>query len=140
MNVSVKGIFIVVVVTFLASCCNKNNIKPDYPQYSYTSNIVNPPDYFQVNYNVSFAGNKQATITFDTNSVWAIKKLGDTRVLFSVNNGIDNLTIVSLDTLGLTGGKAYKFTANNNSSLDLTTYIVEFTKVNTNYSTFEPKF
>lgn len=143
MNVSVKGFSIavlVVAVSLLVGCFNKNNIKPDYPQYSYNSTIVNPPDYFQVNYNIRTAGNKQATITFDTNSVWAIKKLGDTRVLYSVNNGTDNITIVSLDTLGLTGGQEYKFTANNNASLDLSNYIVEFTKVDNDYSSFEPKF
>jgi len=140
MNVSIKGFLVIIVVAFFASCCNKNSIKPDYPQYSYTTSIVNPPDYFQVNYNVSFVGSKTATITFDTNSVWAIKKLGDTRVLYSVNNGADNLLIVSADTLGLTGGKAYQFTANNSASLDLTTYIVEFRKLSTNYTSFEPKF
>lgn len=140
MNVGIKGFLAILVVAFLASCCNKNNIKPDYPQYSYTTSIVNPPDYFQVTYNVSFVGSKTATITFDTNSVWAIKKLGDTRVLYSVNNGADNILIVSSDTLGLTGGKAYQFSANNSASLDLTTYIVEFKKLSTDYTLFEPKF
>lgn len=140
MKLSIKGFLIISVIALLASCCNKNSVKPDYPQYSYTSNIVNPPDYFRVNYNVSFAGNKTASITFDTNSVWAIKKLGDIRILFSASNGTDKLTIVSVDTLGLTGGKAYEFTANNNASLDLTSYIVEFTRIDTDYAAFEPKF
>lgn len=140
MKTGFKGFLIVTAIALLASCCNKNSVKPDYPQYSYNSSIVNPPDYFRVVYNVSFAGIKTANITFDSNSVWGIKKLGDIRVLFTVHNGSENLSIISADTLGLSGGKAYEFSANNNSSLDLSSYIVEFYRIDTDYSSFEPKF
>jgi len=135
-----KSVLILSMVAVLFSCCKTNGTKPDYDIYSYTTNIVNPPDYFHVNYVVSFVGNKTANITFEANSVWAIKKLGDVRVLYTISNGTDNMNIESTDTIAFEGNKTYQFTANNFSSLDISNYLVEFSKVDTDYESFEPKF
>ena len=129
------------LIIFIGSCCNKGGgAEPSYPIYSYTTEIVNPPSRFQINYIVSTPGDKTAEITFENNSVWIVEKLGDTRVLYTVNNGSDKMSIVRIDTIGFQGGKVYKFTANNSTTLDITNFLTEHNMLDLDYDTFEPKF
>ncbi len=141
---SIKSAFstllIISILVLTNSCCTKNNIQPDFPVYSYATTITNPPSHFQVNYIVSSPGDRTANITFDTSSVWAVSKLGDKRVLYSINNGSDNLTISISDTIAFEGGKQYLFTANNFSSISISNFLVNFNKQADDYSSFPKKF
>jgi hypothetical protein len=141
---TIKSVFTTLLIAgglyFINGCCSKNSVQPDFPVYSYATTIVNPPSHFQVNYIVSSPGDRTANITFDTNSVWAVAKLGDKRVLYSINNGIDNLTISISDTIAFEGGKQYLFTANNFSSISISNFLVNFNKQADDYSSFPKKF
>jgi len=129
------------LIIFVGSCCSKGGgVDPDYPIYSYTTEIINPPARFQVSYIVTVPGDRIANITFETNSVWIVEKLGDTRVLYSVDNGSDKRQIVRIDTIGFEGGKAYKFIANNYTSLDITNFLTEHNMSGLDYDTFPDKF
>ncbi len=129
------------IIVFAGSCCKKGGgTEPDFPVYSYTTTIVNPPSHFQVNYIVSIAGPKTADITFKENTVWKVSKLGDVRVLYSINNGSDILTISSFDVIGFEGGKQYQFSANNSNNLDITNFLVDIVETGDDYETFEKKF
>ena len=121
---SIKFSFLILLIVFLTSCCKTTGTIPSFPIYSYTSTIENPPSRFQVNYIVSTPGDKTAGITFETNSVWIVEKLGDSRVLFSISNGSDKMSIIRKDTIAFEGGKQYGFTANNSTTLDITNFLI----------------
>lgn len=140
LSVFVKVAILFPSIILFHACCKPGGVEPSFPIYSYTTDIVNPPDYFQVNYIVSAPGAKTANITFDTNSVWIVEKLGDTKILYSINNGVDNKTIVIRDTIGFQANKLYKFTANNTTSLDITNFLVKFAKTSDNYDSYPNKF
>lgn len=131
----------IILIVFVGSCCKKGvEIEPEYPIYAYNVDIINPPSKFQVNYIVSAPGDKTANITFETNSVWVVEKLGDSRVLYTINNGSDKKSIIRVDTVGFEGGKLYKFTANNSTNLDITNFLTEHNLTNLDYDTFGNNF
>jgi hypothetical protein len=122
--------------------CNKKPTEPEIPLFSYLDPILNPPDTFQVAYNLSTYGDKIANIYFANDAVWLIEKLGAGKAtLKAVNvNAGTTFVIDSKDTLALKGGIQYAFIANNNNYTDIGNYFVQFTKLPLNYDTFEPKF
>jgi hypothetical protein len=128
------------LIVLIGSCCKTAGTTPNFPIYSYTTTIVNPPSRFQVNYIISSPGDKTADITFAENSVWIVEKLGDSRVLFSINNGSDKMSIIRKDTIAFQGGKQYEFSANNSNLMEITNFLTEFNKLDLDYDSFEPKF
>ncbi len=134
---AVLGIFIL-----SGADCNKHPTGPQIPLFSYLNPIVNPPDTFQIAYNLSTYGDKIAHVTFADSAVWLIEKLGDGRATFKAGNTDEGTTRVinSKDTLGLKAGVHYVFIANNNNYTDIGNYFVQFTRLPLNYDTFEPKF
>ena len=134
------GIVILFAIAVLNTKCNTNNPEPSVTTYNYVDPVVNPPDIFQIVYNISTHGDKIAFVTFENDAVWVIEKLGDSRINFWGNNDTINIEIVISDTLGLKAGHTYYFVANNNNYLEYTNLFVEFIKLETDYNTFEPKF
>lgn len=134
------SIIILSALTILNFNCKKPDPGPGYPVYDYINPIVDPPDVFQILYNISFPGDRFAVITFDSNAVWYIQKLGDNRPMFWANNDTASLTIANADTLGLEGGVTYVFAANNNNYEELSNFFVKFNKLEIDYDGFEPKF
>ncbi len=132
--------FAVMVLMFSFAECNKSNSTSDIPVYSYLTPVVNPPDVFQLVFNISTYGNKEATIKFDTSAVWLVEKLGDGRINFWVTNDSTTRNIFIADTLGFKGGYTYTFTANNNNYEEFNNFFTQFTKLAIDYDTFEPKF
>lgn len=131
---------LVVVFVFSSSQCHKTKPPASIRQYSYTKPILNPPDTFQVIFSINTLGDKFAHVTFKEDAVWLIENLGDGRSNFRIENGTDTHTIVKSDTLGLKGGFEYTLVANNNNYTDLNNLFTQFTKLNRDYTTFEPKF
>ena len=134
----------VLALTFIllltASQCNKTNPPPSIQQFSYTKPIVNPPDTFQVIFNISTLGDKYAKITFLNDGVWLIEKLGDSRINFRIENGTDVYAITRADTLGLKGGFEYSLVANNNNYMEFNNFFTQFTRLSLDYNTFQNKF
>jgi len=120
--------------------CKPESANPQFPAYSSNEIIVNPPDVFQVVYDISYNGNRVANITFETDAVWRIEKLGDVRMYFWASNDSLNHVIEKIDTLGLVGGKNYTFSANNNNIVEFNTLFTQFDKLEIDYEGFEPKF
>lgn len=122
--------------------CNKTPNGPSVVQYSYLTPVVNPPDTFQVVYNLSTYGNKSAYITFQDSAVWQIKVLSDVRALLWVVDPKDSSLngIKAIDTIGFQGGQSYTFIANNNNIDGMSSYFVQFTKLSINYSSFSRKY
>ncbi len=142
MNSFVKTLLFLIASLFVfsGSQCNKNPETPAIPQFSYTEPVVNPPDTFQLIFNISTLGDKYAYVTFKEDAVWLIEKLGDGRINFRIENDTDSRIINKADTLGLKGGFKYSFVANNNNYLEFTNLFTQFTKLNIDYKGFEPKF
>ncbi len=129
----------VLVLSFSTGCYDGGE-DPDFPVYSYLTPVENPPDVFQVVYNISYVGDKPAYVTFEDDAVWLIEKLGDARINYWVMNDSTTHDIYSADTLGLKAGFTYIFIANNNNYSDFTNLFTMFTKLDYDYDTFEPKF
>ncbi len=128
------------IVMLSSSDCNKHPAGPQIPIYSYLEPILNPPDTFQVAYNISTYGDKIANVIFKDDAVWLVEKLGAGKVLLKALSDTSTLYIASKDTLAMKGGNRYSFIVNNNNYTDFTNYFVQFTKLPLNYSSFEPKF
>ncbi len=145
-NTTMRRTFIYSSVLFLAFILLQNNgckpepAKPQYPAYSSNDNIVNPPDIFQVIYDISYNGNRIANITFENDAVWRIEKLGDVRIYFWANNDSISHVIEKIDTLALVGGKNYIFGANNNNYNEFNSLFTQFDRLEIDYEGFEPKF
>lgn len=135
-------IFLAVTSVLFTWQCNPKPVDPSITRYSYLDPIVDPPDTFQVLYNVSTFGDKPANITFQDSAVWKISLMGDGRVLFGVIDPNDSSwnSISANDTIGFQGNVSYTFVATNNNVDDLSTYYVQFTKLPINYSGFPRKF
>ena len=127
-------------ILFSLGSCNKSNSVSDIPVYSYLTPPVPPPPVFQVVYNLSTYGDKEALITFDSSAVWLIEKLGDGRINYFVKNDSASRNIYSKDTLGLKAGYAYRFVANNNNYDEFKNFFTQFTRLPINYATFPQKF
>lgn len=134
------SIILLSALAVLNADCTPNNPDPKYPTYSFVDPIVNPPDTFQIIFNISTDGDKLAHVTFEKDAVWLIEKLGDSRINYSVNNDTASLTIVASDTLGLKAGYTYIFVANNNNYNEFNNFFTQFNKTAFDYNTFEPKF
>jgi len=130
-----------ILLTVLFSACKPNDpVDPKFPTYDYTIPVVNPPDEFEILFNVSLNGNQIASVTFQEDAVWKIEKLGDSRISFAIANDTSNYIIASIDTIGLQGGYTYKFVANNNNYPDFYNFFTHYTKLGIEYDSFEPKF
>ncbi len=134
----------IIILSILAfsyvGCAPSDPPPPQYPTYNFTEPIVNPPDTFQVLYNISTVGDKFAYVTFEKDAVWFIEKLGDPRINYWIINDTGNYGILVSDTLGLKAGYTYVFGANNNNYLEFTNFFTQFNKTAFDYTTFEPKF
>ncbi len=138
--IRIAPFLILLSLCLTASQCNKTPPSVQIIRYSYLNPIVNPPDSFQIIFNISTLGDKYAYVTFNKNAVWLIEKLGDGRINFRIENDSDSRIITNTDTLGLKAGFKYSFVANNNNYLEFTNFFVQLTKLNINYNSFEPKF
>lgn len=135
------GLAIISILFIHVVGCNSNNSDPPYPVYSYADTIINPPDVFQVVYNINTIGDRAAYITFKDDAVWSIEKLGDSRIHYWAYNDTLIHVIEYVDTLGLKGGYTYVFAANNINNLpDLVNLFTQFNKLELDYNSFEPKY
>jgi len=132
-------VFVSVILVFVG-CKPKDPVEPKFPTFSYIDPIINPPDEFEILYNMSLNGNQSATVTFAEDAVWVISKLGESRVSFAISNDTSNFIIGSADTVGLKKGYQYIFTANNNNYPDLYNFFTHFSRLAIDYNGFEPKF
>ncbi|MDP3463611.1 MAG: hypothetical protein Q8S18_12535 [Bacteroidales bacterium] len=138
--------FILLVVTgvlFFFSACHKYETgTPDVPIFSFINPIVNPPDSFLIQFNISSSGEKIAYINFDTTGVWQIDKLGDGRVTTSLINVKSEVHFLDFrDTVGLSQNEEYRIVVNNNSSqIELNNFFLYFIKLDVDYASYEPKF
>ena len=132
--------FVSVVIFQSVGCKPSTPSGPQIPVYFYSDSIVNPPDIFQIMFNISTYGDRFAIVTFENDAVWYIRKLGDNRVYFSAINDSTSFIIEEADTLGLKRGYTYYFKANNNNNPEFNNFFAEFTKLETDYNGFEPKF
>lgn len=146
-NMVMKNLFLYISIIVLSALailninCEKPDPGPGYPVYYYMDSIVNPPDIFQVMYNISYPGDRFAQITFEENAVWLVQKLGgDGRIMFWANIGTTQLIIDNSDTLGLKAGVNYIFAANNNNYEGFNNFFAQFNKLAIDYDGFEPKF
>jgi len=128
------------IVMLSSADCNKHPAGPQIPVYSYLEPVVNPPDTFQIAYNISTYGDKIAKVIFKSDAVWLVEKLGAGKVILKAVNDTITLNIESKDTLAMRGSKQYLFIVNNNNYTDFTNYLVQFTKLPLSYNSFEPKF
>jgi hypothetical protein len=138
----ITGILLMFVAIILesSSCKTKSSPSP-WPVYSYTDSIVNPPDTFQVVYNISQPGDRITPIVFGEDAVWLVEKLGDSRIYFYGFNGNDAIIVEISDTIAMKGGYVYTFIANNVQGLpDFNNFFTQFNKLNIDYTTYEPKF
>ena len=121
-------------------CAPDDPPPPEFPTYNYFEPITNPPDVFEILYNLTYMGDQLAYVTFNTDAVWSISKLGDVRIYLGVNNDTSSFIIESIDTLALKGGYRYTIIANNNNYTEFYNFFVHFSKLDINYNDFEPKF
>jgi hypothetical protein len=141
-NVKLLLLSLFTILIFSGADCHKKPVGPEIPLYSYLNRIVNPPDTFQIAYNLSTYGDKTAHVVFKENAVWLVEKQGAGKVIFKAiddNSGVI-IVIDDKDTLAMQGGIPYSFIANNNNFTDITNYFVQFTKLPLSYDNFQPKF
>ncbi|MBN2638188.1 MAG: hypothetical protein JXR65_03755 [Bacteroidales bacterium] len=138
----ILGLVLAGLISLLAWQCNTTPINPAVKQYSYLDPVVNPPDTFQLIYNLSTYGDKMAYVTFQDSAVWQIKVLSDGRALFGIIDPKDSTwkAISAVDTLGFQGSTQYTFVANNNNIDNLGSYFVEFTKLPITYNDYSKKY
>lgn len=134
------GLLFLGIVLMASLGCKTSSPGPQFPGYSSNDKIVNPPDVFQVIYDISYNGNRLANITFAEDAVWRIEKLGDVRIYFWAQNDTGAIVIVESDTLGLKAGYNYVFGANNNNNIEFNSLFTQFNKLEIDYDMFEPKF
>jgi len=133
-------LFVGIILVLSFGECNKSNSESDIPVFSYLTPVIDPPATFQLVFNISTYGNKEASIKFDTRAGWLVEKLGDGRINFWVTNDSTTRNIFIADTLGFKGGYTYTFTANNNNYEEFNNFFTQFNKLAIEYDTFEPKF
>jgi len=123
--------------------CNKAPASPDITSFSYIKPIINPPDTFQVAYDLNFSGNLIAHITFQDSAVWRIQVLTQSPITYGfVNPTNDSMVyITSPDTVGLRGNVQYSFIANNvNNDQYKNLYFVQFTKLPLDYHSYPNRY
>jgi hypothetical protein len=134
------SLLVLSIVVLQSNGCKTDNPDPAFPIYSYNDSIINPPDTFQVVFNISYIGDRNAYITFGEDAVWLVEKLGDSRIYFWADNGVSSIIIEIADTLAMKAGHRYLFVANNNNNPDFNNFFTQFNKLNIDYDSFEPKF
>lgn len=129
-------------IALLLMACEEDNPAIDAPVYLYNETIINPPDSFKILYNLRSTINYEANIRFEEDAVWKIEKLSSFTARFWVNrpDSTGTFLIVNANNLGLEGGINYYFYANNNNSEEDRKLYILFTKLDENYTSFEPKF
>ena len=123
--------------------CNKAPASPGITSFSYIKPIINPPDTFQVAYDLNFSGNLIAHITFQDSAVWRIQVLTQSPITYGfVNPTNDSMVyITSPDTVGLRGNVQYSFIANNvNNDQYKNLYFVQFTKLPLDYHSYPNRY
>ena len=137
-----KLFLIPIIGIFMLSlaACNKYPVNPGIKVFSYLKPVINPPDTFQIVYNISTYGDKIAKVLFKENAVWLVEKLGSDQVMLKALSDSSTLFINNKDTLAMKGSKQYFFIVNNNNYTNFTNYFVQFTKLPLSYNNFEPKF
>jgi hypothetical protein len=128
----------ILCIVFIISC-KTSGTEPDIPVYSYTEPIVNPPDVFNIVFNIAQYGDRIVEVTFEQDAVWKIEKLGDGKVNLYVASASNQISILSKDTIGLQSDSVYYVVVNNNNYTGFNNYFVGFTKVDLDYANFEPK-
>ncbi len=123
---------------FTASQCNKPPLNK-VPTFSYLQPIVNPPDTFQIAFNLSSYGDKFAHVTFADSAVWLIERMGDGRAIVRIKHNSGALPILGSDTLGLQANEDYMFVANNNN-YNIGNFFIQLTKLPIDYHAFNQKF
>jgi hypothetical protein len=140
------GFFVAVVLSFFLlteTQCNKTPASPGITSYSYIKPIVNPPDTFQVAYDLNFSGNLIAHITFQDSAVWRIQVLTQSPITYGfIDPAKDSMVYIkSTDTVGFRGNFQYSFIANNvNNDQYKDLYFVKFTKLPIDYHTFPKRY
>ncbi len=127
-------------VVLSAADCNKQPTGPQIRVYSFLEPVINPPDTFQIAYNISSYGDKIAKVFFKNDAVWLVEKRGAGKVTLKAVSDTSTLFIENKDTLAMKGSKKYLFIVNNNNYTDFTNYLVQFTKLSLSYNNFKPKF
>lgn len=141
MKTTISPFLLLIVLAIFTTGCKKNNgEEDDRPVYSYAEAIVNPPDEFLVVFNTAMVGDRFATVSFASDGVWEIEKLGDGRISLFMSNDSANLPVLNADTLGLKTNKNYKIIVSNIYTSEFNNFFVGFTKLDIDYETFEPKF
>jgi hypothetical protein len=141
------GLLLVVIlgaIIFTVAGCKPASVKPNIITFSYVNPILNPPDTFQVAYDLNLLGNRAARITFQDSAVWKIEVMTQSLATFGFINPADN-TIIYLDgndSIGFKGGTKYSFVLNNSTEDTLSgLYFVKFTKLpQLDYSTFYRRY
>ncbi len=129
------------IVMLSSADCNKYPTGHEIPLYSYLEPIINPPDTFQIAYNLSTYGDKIAHVSFQNNAVWLVEKLGVGKIIFKAVSYDSTMVVIdSEDTLAMKGGEPYAFITNNNNYTGLGNYFVQFTRLSISYDSYEPKF
>ena len=124
--------------------CNKAPTSPQITSYGFAQPIVNPPDTFQVVYDLNIAGNLIAHITFQDSAVWKIQLLSQSPINYGFLNPAKDSTvyITSPDSIGFRGQVQYSFIANNinNNNQYSNLYFVQFTKLPLDYNSFPKRY
>lgn len=133
-------ISIIGILMLALTACNKYHTNPEIKVFSYLEPVINPPDTFQIAYNIRTYGDKIAKVFFKENAVWLVEKLGADKVILKALSDSSTLFINNKDTLAMKGSKQYIFIVNNNNYTNFTNYFIQFTKLPLSYNSFKPKF
>lgn len=133
---------VITVLSFIAlvnsGCIKSRPIESDIVIYSSYESILNPPDTFQVVYQLRTSTNYSAVIEFDENSVWSLERITARGLNIVWAERADSLDAVRYEIIngetgsieiGFEGGVRYNIMANRNSSGDIVTLFVEFKKL-----------
>lgn len=149
MNRAYKFSFLILLIfTLTNSACYKNStIETELPSFSSVDDVINPPDEFELVFNLRTFNDYEGIIVFESNAVWEIEKITALSSLFwvervypSYTDKIDfgQLGVVSYQ-IGFAGGITYHFWANSNGIEDAGNFFVRFKKMDVDYETFHPK-
>ncbi|MDR0970733.1 MAG: hypothetical protein LBM67_09385 [Lentimicrobiaceae bacterium] len=135
---SIVFLFTLLLFTF-SSCIDKENNEPEIPVFSYTEAIINPPDEFMIVFNTTI-GSRETSITFSSDAVWYIEKLGSGRIDVFIRNEEESLSLLTVDTLALKGNYKYRIEIKVNDADESNNYFLGFTKTDLGFVGFTPTF
>lgn len=137
------GKYLIIIFLALGLCsCEKDTAKSDErPAFSYTEEIIHPPDEFLVIFDNLSVGQKTATVTFDSIGVWQVERIGDSRQSISLKNTAEVVYSINVvDSLGLAANSKYQIIVNGMLYGENRNLYVGFKRINLDYRVFEPKF